>query len=1198
MFAVLLAAPTFAQDIDSNLVGHWRLDETSGTTAADSSSSGNDGTMSGLNAATDSVDGQVGTALDFGGNDYINIGTSTIDGSTEASVCLWYFYEGPNPLPEQKYFISKYQPGFHGWLFTMTAGTESINFQPGTNTGGSSLSSSANSVNYNEWTHVCAVFKAGEYIRLYIDGVLDTERTTSIASSISSSGPNLRIGAHQFGGNRFNGRMDDVRLYDRALSDEDVFALAKTFFGPMTCNAAYEAVMIFNNDRKVMQYCNGTDWIDMGSAGPKLNSQQLIGHWPLDETSGTTAEDISTNENNGTMQNGMDATTATVAGQIGTGLYFSQPAEHWIEMPNEALYDMGSNDFTVSAWANFTSGGAATGTIIAKGIIGACCLADGYPGYQLLKQGNNIQFRLEDTAAGINMVSTPGIAVGPYEDSWHHYAGVRQGNNITLYIDGVPMSSAELSGAFDTDNSWPLTIGAWRWGASSRGGELEGAVDDARIYTRALSSDEIQNLYASKSSTGCTLPDGKAGEVGYNFTDGVMQYCNGHAWVNMGPKIEDGGVADITYTAPTSNLVGHWPLDDTNTTALDTAGSNNGTMLGGLDGATDSTTGQDGNAIAFDGTSDYIDIGDVELSNTDITVSAWVNYQSLNAGNDDPIITKYSSSGERAYALKGNGTNFSFSVSDDGTSGAGNQVLAASSSAPSTGQWYHVAGTFEASTGTASIYVDGTLAGTATDAGVTGIYDATRSLRIGTWESAGDDYTNGTIDDARIYNRVLSPDEVYSLYRSTGGTNDGLAVHLKFDESNGTTAADSTVNGLDGSLDNGLDAATDSVAGVSGRALDFDGSDDRVSIPANALHNDSNTFTYAGWFYPTSTTQNRRFFENGVTVLNQWSNGQITIAVGRWSGGYAQWETPTGTITPDAWQHIAVTYDYSSTANDPVIYVNGSAVSLNETTAPSGSVTNTANYTIYVGNRADSARPWAGRIDDFRMYNRVLNAEEVALLYANTGGGSIPVTGCPNIGDLCDDGTLYAGDLDYGSGAEKLFVATTNQSTSLTWHATGSNDGISNDSLTDGKINHANLNEALTNYPAIEICENLNAAGHSDWYLPARDELQQLYTNQVAINANATENFNPSGYWTSSEWTAGVTNLAWQVSFASGTAGNETKTNSRYVRCIRRGNAVVGGTCTNPPGVPGEMIYNDDNNVMQYCVDSDTVPPNGWVQTR
>ncbi len=1189
MFAVLLAAPTFAQDIDSNLVGHWRLDETSGTTAADSSSSGNDGTMSGLNAATDSVDGQVGTALDFGGNDYINIGTSTIDGSTEASVCLWYFYEGPNPLPEHKYFISKYQPGFHGWLFTMTAGTESINFQPGTNTGGSSLSSSANSVNYNEWTHVCAVFKAGEYIRLYIDGVLDTERTTSIASSMSSSGPNLRIGAHQFGGNRFNGRMDDVRLYDRALSDEDVFALAKTFFGPMTCNAAYEAVMIFNNDRKVMQYCNGTDWIDMGSAGPKLNSQQLIGHWPLDETSGTTADDISTNENNGTMQNGMDATTATVAGQIGTGLYFSQPAEHWIEMPNEALYDMGSNDFTVSAWANFTSGGAATGTIIAKGIIGACCLADGYPGYQLLKQGNNIQFRLEDTAAGINMVSTPGIAVGPYEDSWHHYAGVRQGNNIALYIDGVPMSSAELSGAFDTDNSWPLTIGAWRWGASSRGGELEGAVDDARIYTRALSSDEIQNLYASTSSTGCTLPDGKAGEVGYNFTDGVMQYCNGHAWVNMGPKIEDGGVADITYTAPTSNLVGHWPLDETSGSSIaDSSGNTNtGTWSDSADNdVTDETvSGQDGTALSFDGTNDFINVADQpELSGgtgLDRSWSFWLYPNSVPAGEYN-ILTKSLSSALKdwEFAYKSDQRVRFYYENGSGNDGPCECYL---NSTFNTGEWNHVAATYDGSTRELNLYANGLLESTFTLA--FDLPDTTGPLQIAQRSyTPGTDNFDGQVDDVRVYNAQLTSEEIYALYRSTGGTNDGLAVHLKFDESSGTTAADSTVNGLDGSLDNGLDAATDSVAGVSGRALDFDGSDDRVSIPANALHNDSNTFTYAGWFYPTSTTQNRRFFENGVTVLNQWSNGQITIAVGRWSGGYAQWETPTGTITPDAWQHVAVTYDYSSTANDPAIYVNGSAVSLNETTAPSGSVTNTANYTIYVGNRADSARPWAGRIDDFRMYNRVLNAEEVALLFTNTGGDFIPAD-CTGLGDVFYNDSA-SGHCYYKINAGVNHTTATNNCSANGDHLVSIGSSTEDSLLLTNMIQGTGQNFWISATDVATEDQWLWAGGDIDGIQFWQEGAPGNTVNGLFANWEINE---PNGSGTSENCATYSNETGWSdVSCTFTTAAT----------LCERDRTTQGGTCSNPRGVSGEMIYNDDNNVMQYCVDSDTVPPNGWVQTR
>lgn len=78
-------------DVTSGLVGHWKLDETSGTTAADSSGNSKDGTMTGgLNAATSTIKGAVGAALKFDGiNDFIIEPNSFgLTGST--SVSVWF----------------------------------------------------------------------------------------------------------------------------------------------------------------------------------------------------------------------------------------------------------------------------------------------------------------------------------------------------------------------------------------------------------------------------------------------------------------------------------------------------------------------------------------------------------------------------------------------------------------------------------------------------------------------------------------------------------------------------------------------------------------------------------------------------------------------------------------------------------------------------------------------------------------------------------------------------------------------------------------------------------------------------------------------------------------------------------------------------------------------------------------------------
>lgn len=172
------------------------------------------------------------------------------------------------------------------------------------------------------------------------------------------------------------------------------------------------------------------------------------------------------------------------------------------------------------------------------------------------------------------------------------------------------------------------------------------------------------------------------------------------------------------------------------------------------------------------------------------------------------------------------------------------------------------------------------------------------------------------------------------------------------------------------------------------------------------------------------------------------------------------------------------------------------------------------------------------------------------------GGGCTAPASCPNVGDVCSDGSIFAGFMDYsaygGGSCEPLYVTDNNQSTSSQWKtATGTND-ITDPSdrrdAVDGQYNRDNRGSGT--FPAFELCENNTYHGKSDWYLPARAELNLLWLNQAAIDANAAGNFTTSNYWSSTEYT---TIYAWNQHFGYGNQNYVTKTNSHGVRCVRRG---------------------------------------------
>jgi len=100
----------------------------------------------------------------------------------------------------------------------------------------------------------------------------------------------------------------------------------------------------------------------------------------------------------------------------------------------------------------------------------------------------------------------------------------------------------------------------------------------------------------------CTGPSGVEGQIVYNSSHNVPQYCDGTDWIAM-----TGADPATSVQGPKEGLVGYWKLDETSgTTAVDATGNNDGTMQNGLDASDDSTTGTVDRALRFDGVDDFI----------------------------------------------------------------------------------------------------------------------------------------------------------------------------------------------------------------------------------------------------------------------------------------------------------------------------------------------------------------------------------------------------------------------------------------------------------------------------------------------------------------------------------------------------------------------------------------------------------------
>lgn len=210
--------------------GHWKMDEGDGTgTEAVHDASGNayHGSTQGSMTNADWVAGKYNGALDFDGtDDYVDMGdVSIVDGATEMSVCAWINYD-PVSVSDAA-IVGEYNNGASGWtMFVDQTGSAfsgsnilSFSVSPLSGTSGQ-VEASDNSITSGEWQHFCGVFKGGSYLRIYKDGVLNAENTTSIVTAVDSTTTPLRIGSWDI--SRFDGKIDDVRIYPYALTDIQV----------------------------------------------------------------------------------------------------------------------------------------------------------------------------------------------------------------------------------------------------------------------------------------------------------------------------------------------------------------------------------------------------------------------------------------------------------------------------------------------------------------------------------------------------------------------------------------------------------------------------------------------------------------------------------------------------------------------------------------------------------------------------------------------------------------------------------------------------------------------------------------------------------------------------------------------------------------------------------------------------------------
>jgi fibronectin type 3 domain-containing protein len=196
------------------LVGAWAFDEGSGTTVADQSGKSNNGTITN---ATWVTQGKFGKALSFNGtNAWVTIpDSSTLDLTTGMTIEGWV---KPTTSSGWQTAMAKEQPG--NLAYGMYANTNLNKNEAEVYVNGASRSvNGTGQLPVGVWSHIAATYD-GSMLRLYVNGT-QVAQLAQTGSIITSTNP-FRIGGNGIWSEYFNGLIDEVRVYNRALSAAEI----------------------------------------------------------------------------------------------------------------------------------------------------------------------------------------------------------------------------------------------------------------------------------------------------------------------------------------------------------------------------------------------------------------------------------------------------------------------------------------------------------------------------------------------------------------------------------------------------------------------------------------------------------------------------------------------------------------------------------------------------------------------------------------------------------------------------------------------------------------------------------------------------------------------------------------------------------------------------------------------------------------
>jgi arylsulfatase A-like enzyme len=452
--------------IPADLAGYWKFDETSGTTASDSSGKGFTGTM--YNGPAWTTAGKINGAINFDGvDDYVGLPNIINPASTDLTAVAWVKLDVS--LGSNQTILQQEGTLGRGWLYRVSSSGVLATYLGGAET------VTTGAISPGNWYHA-AVVKNGGTVKLYLNGA----PSGSVSRTVESETGVMRVGRHKTpstSAKEWDGIIDEVQIYNYALSDSEILALYNGTGPTPTPTPAFTATPTPTPTPTPAVTATPTPTptpTPVTTATPTPTSiPNLSGYWKFDETSGTTANDSSGNGKNGTVMNGAVWTTG---GKLNGALDFDG-TDDYVSIP----YIVNpSTNFTAALWVKLEATAGTNAQIILQ--------QEGTKGRTWLSRKTSGV--LSSYLGAVDTLSTGTIAVG----SWYHVAVVNNGGTIQLYLNGQPDGSGART--VESETAGIMRVGRHKT-PDTANEEWNGLMDQVRIYNRALTASEVLGLYSS-----------------------------------------------------------------------------------------------------------------------------------------------------------------------------------------------------------------------------------------------------------------------------------------------------------------------------------------------------------------------------------------------------------------------------------------------------------------------------------------------------------------------------------------------------------------------------------------------------------------------------------------------------------------------------------------------------------------------------